>query len=160
MWRAAKNVTNYREPSSSEESEDDFEPEEPFPEVEAREEDTDDLLVAAVGGNKEHEHLRQVDHLSETLGETLTPPGSPTQSPRAHFSPVHVPFPINQPEIFRERMANENFEDENGTDTAGAFQQACTNLKGYEWNPDDLDFYFNQVEQLYKKEIALGSTGI
>ena len=39
-----------------------------------------------------------------------------------------------------------NYDTQNGTDTAGAMENAVRNLKGYEWNQDDLDNYFNQVE--------------
>ena len=33
-----------------------------------------------------------------------------------------------------------------GEDGDGALEKACHSLKGYEWDPNDLDFYFNQVE--------------
>ena len=39
-----------------------------------------------------------------------------------------------------------NFEDEDGTDDANAMQEACRNLQRLEFEHNDLDFWFNQVE--------------
>ena len=39
-----------------------------------------------------------------------------------------------------------NFEDENGVDTDKAMQEACRNLANSKFSPNDLKFYFNQVE--------------
>ena len=39
-----------------------------------------------------------------------------------------------------------NFEDENGTDDDKALTNAIRELKGYEFEQNDLDFYFNQIE--------------
>ena len=39
-----------------------------------------------------------------------------------------------------------NYDEENGVDGAGAMDKAITHLKDYEWDPTDLEFYFNQVE--------------
>ena len=39
-----------------------------------------------------------------------------------------------------------NYDETTGEDGDGALEKACHSLKGYEWDPNDLDFYFNQVE--------------
>ena len=39
-----------------------------------------------------------------------------------------------------------NYDQVDGVDTASAFEAACRNIKGYEWNEEDLEFYFNQIE--------------
>ena len=39
-----------------------------------------------------------------------------------------------------------NFEDENGTDDAGAMKDAVSQLQRKEWESDDLLFYFQQIE--------------
>ena len=38
------------------------------------------------------------------------------------------------------------FEEENGADDNGAMQEACRNLARFEWSPDDVEFYFAQIE--------------
>ena len=42
-------------------------------------------------------------------------------------------------------MAGENYDEVDGVDNANAFVEACRNIKGYEWNQDDIEFYFNQI---------------
>ena len=39
-----------------------------------------------------------------------------------------------------------NYDETDGVDTAGALETASRNLKGYSFEEEDLDFYFNQVE--------------
>ena len=39
-----------------------------------------------------------------------------------------------------------NYDAEDGEDTAGAMEAACRNLQRYEFEYNDLNFYFNQVE--------------
>ena len=39
-----------------------------------------------------------------------------------------------------------NFEDENGVDDARAMQDACRNLQNFEFEENDLLFYFQQIE--------------
>ena len=39
-----------------------------------------------------------------------------------------------------------DFEDEDGQDDDRAMQDACRNLERFEWQPEDLPFYFNQIE--------------
>ena len=39
-----------------------------------------------------------------------------------------------------------SFENENGEDKDNALFEACRNLSNYKWNPEDLLFYFGQIE--------------
>ena len=39
-----------------------------------------------------------------------------------------------------------DFEDEDGRDDDRAMQDACRTLERFEWQPEDLPFYFNQIE--------------
>ena len=39
-----------------------------------------------------------------------------------------------------------NFEDEDGVDEARAMMDACKTLERFEWQPEDLPFYFSQIE--------------
>ena len=75
---------------------------------------------------------------ADTVEEEIVVEGHIAQAPEK--GEVQVPNP--------EVMAGDPviFEDENGVDSADAFEKACKNLQGYAWNPEDLDFYFNQVE--------------
>ena len=47
-----------------------------------------------------------------------------------------------------------NFEDIDGEDDANALQEACRNLRNYAWSPEDLLFYFGQIE------IKMSSVGV
>ena len=38
------------------------------------------------------------------------------------------------------------FEDENGTDSDKAMENACRNLANFVWDASDIDFYFSQIE--------------
>ena len=42
------------------------------------------------------------------------------------------------------RMAN--YDEQSGVDGASALEKACSSLKGYEFDEQDLGFYFNQIE--------------
>ena len=46
------------------------------------------------------------------------------------------------------------FEDENGTDDAGALGNGLRSLEKLEWNESDLAFFFNRVET------RMGSAGV
>ena len=59
--------------------------------------------------------------------------------------PAHALAP-NFDEVDEEEAMADDFETEDGRDAVGAFENACRNLKGYEWDSEDLDYYFNQVE--------------
>ena len=39
-----------------------------------------------------------------------------------------------------------NYDMSTGEDTGDALSKAVHSLKGFEWNVNDLDFYFNQIE--------------
>ena len=39
-----------------------------------------------------------------------------------------------------------NFEDEDGEDQPRAMMDACKTLERFEWQPEDLPFYFGQIE--------------
>ena len=50
-------------------------------------------------------------------------------------------------EVAEEIAMAANYEDENGVDDpTSAMQDACRTIKGYQWDRNDLDFYFNQIE--------------
>ena len=54
-------------------------------------------------------------------------------------------FGNQEPEqIPGQRMAN--YDKQTGVDAASALEKACNGLKGYEFDEQDLGFYFNQVE--------------
>ena len=78
---------------------------------------------------------------TKAVGEAVEESGLIVQKPQSEDCQAPPPALDDEDVI----MAS-NFEDENENDTAGAFEQACRNLKGYEWAPDDLKFYFNQIE--------------
>ena len=45
-----------------------------------------------------------------------------------------------------QEVAMVNYDATTGEDTENALEKACHMLKGYEFQQDDLDYYFNQVE--------------
>ena len=46
------------------------------------------------------------------------------------------------------------FEDENGEDEAKALQEGCRNVANYQWNQEDIKFWFGQIE------IKMASVGV
>ena len=56
----------------------------------------------------------------------------------------HTPEIQETPETAPVRMVN--YDSTTGEDADGALEKACHHLRGYGWEPNDLDFYFNQVE--------------
>ena len=83
--------------------------------------DPDQTLVTA---SARAQHQREVDQLADQVAVSWQAGGQ------------------DEPET----AAMVDYDSENGTDTAGALQAACVNLKGYEFSALDLKFYFNQVE--------------
>ena len=99
-----------------------------------------------------------VSRVGEALNQTLGPDINENATPRDHFSPVQVRFPVNAPAL-RPLPVNEPagpvpimpaFEDENGVDDAGALKEACTSLQRLEWDDNDLGFFFNKAETRMK----------
>ena len=54
--------------------------------------------------------------------------------------------PANQPPPQAPPAIMENFEDENGVDDRGALQEACRSLERYQWDDNDIPFFFGQIE--------------
>ena len=40
----------------------------------------------------------------------------------------------------------QNFEDQDGVDDRGALQEACRSLERYQWDDNDIPFFFGQIE--------------
>ena len=102
---------------------------------------------------------------SESAHPASPPPGSPSEESglnplRALTDQVASEHTINQladrlnasfgnqdqiPEqVQGARMAN--YDETTGTDGANALEKSCSGLKGYDFDEQDLGFYFNQVE--------------
>ena len=141
LWRAARTVTSYKDISTSESSEDDFEDGLDF-NVPNPEED----LVEGI--RRRYSNEARVREAERQLNRSLVAERDERDEPREHFSPVQVRFPVNapalRPPVSPPVMAI--FEDENGIDEANALTEAIRRLERYEWNQDDLLFYFGQIE--------------
>ena len=138
LWRAAKNVTSYKEDSASE-SEEDFQDGLDFLNNSTAEPlETVDVL------RRRYSSESQVSQAGRALEESLLPDVDDQANPREHFSPVQVRFPVNAPPLRPPIMAV--FDTENGTDEANALTEAIRRLERYEWNQEDLLFYFGQIE--------------
>ena len=93
-----------------------------------------------------------VARVSEALNQTLEPDRDVNAEPRDHFSPIQVRFPVNapalrpQPPAAVEVAAMAAFEDQNGVDDEKALSNALSLIKGFEWKPTNINFYFNQLE--------------
>ena len=96
--------------------------------------------------------------------EYLSPNASPgfqsPNRPRQAGSPVNTAVRIDFDYVLAEannRLAEGyimTFEDENGTDDAGALGNGLRSLEKLEWNENDLPFFFNRVET------RMGSAGV
>ena len=81
----------------------------------------------------------------------LVSPGRPRQSVSSSPAALLQPDPPPTDEVLNgasDQLRNimTNYDEENGTDTAGAMEKAVAMLKGYVWNPQALKFYFGQIE--------------
>ena len=105
---------------------------------------------------------------SEPAGQRSPPPGTPAEESgnfgldqlRAHTDRVTSEQVINQlanrlnasfgdqvPDAGQAQgQAMTNYDEQSGQDGASALEKACNSLKGYEFDEQDLSFYFNQVE--------------
>ena len=89
-----------------------------------------------------------MNQLEQALNNTLQVEREEDLEPNEYFSPVQVRFPVNAPELRPPPppAIMVNFEDENGTDDDKALQNGLRHLKDFSWEPNDLEFYFNQIE--------------
>ena len=150
MWRAARFTSSYADPLTDEEdeSEDNFEDGLDFNNHGQSDEDiagirrrlSDEATVARVG---------------EALNQTLSADRDDTATtPRDHFSPVQVRFPVNAPALrppagdSAETDGNMpdavNFETENGQDGAKA-SELGRQIK-VEFSVSDIKFWFAELE--------------
>ena len=88
----------------------------------------------------------QVDTTGQLFNQSLRPEQT-TAEPIDHFSPTRVRFPVNAPELrppVTDTMTD--FDQENGTDTAGAFKAAIDTVKSMTWEENEPGWFFNQFE--------------
>ena len=163
LWRAARFTASYADPLTSE-SEEDFEEGLDF-------QDQDETVE---GIRRRLTDEAAVSRVGEALNNTLGADRDEEATPRDHFSPVQVRFPVNAPALRPPppaEIVNEGyivgqsdptssgvgegnnpqptmavFEDENGVDDDKALSQALSLIKGFEWKPTNINFYFNQLE--------------
>ena len=135
-----ENRSVYREQSSSDK--DDFEDGLDFNAQEEEEQEQEQDPLETVD---ELIHQRSTEAVNQAFN-SLTPNRSGA-APVEHFSPVRVTFPVNAPPLRPPpQPVMATFEEENGRDSANALQDACRTLQNYAWQPEDLLFYFGQVE--------------
>ena len=135
-----RKVTSYKEDSTSEE-EDNFADGLDF---ETTEEATDPLeTVEVIQARRRLDS--EINQTSQDLATTFVADRDEEAERAEHFSPVQVRFPVNAPAL-RPPPIMVDYDAEDGTDKADAMFKAITALKGYKWEPTDLNYYFNQVE--------------
>ena len=149
MWRAARFTGRYADPLTDSESEENFEDGLDFHEQEV-DEDED---IAGIRRRLSDEAT--VSRVGEALNLTLGADIDENATPRDHFSPVQVTFPVNAPAlrphqgnledetVAAENMA-EDFETENGQDGAKA-SELGRQIK-VEFSAADIKFWFAELE--------------
>ena len=88
-----------------------------------------------------------VNQVGRALDQTLNADREGAE-PREHFSPVTVRFPVNAPPLRPPPppVTMTNYDAEDGVDLADALHKATSNLKGFNFDMDDLSYVFNQIE--------------
>ena len=141
LWRSVRKVTSYKEDSTSEEEEEDF----------ADGLDFEDPVQHEVADHlvRPWAHDDQVDQVGKALEDLHPEPEVDlARSPREHFSPVRVTFPVHAPALRPPPIMPDNdgggqddaivdFEEEDGRDDDRAMQDACRTLERFEWQPED-----------------------
>ena len=87
-----------------------------------------------------------VNQVGRALDQTLNADREGAE-PREHFSPVTVRFPVNAPPLRPPPppVTMTNYDSEDGVDLADALHKATSNLKGFNFDMDDLSYVFNQI---------------